>query len=577
MVNLSDIPLKSRRMRDLIEKFGYLGLGSSALIGLLFLCILVWQILAPTVINGVEGEISAVNEYIPETEFILEWDNPNWDPVTEEFLTNEIILELKWKDENGSHSYNLEIKILEERYIEGEVYVSNLGISNNIVNVSKKTHLSIYSNLEYPVEIKQIKGPVPKADEVGLPEAGNFVVTADFHILFDDENKSVFTVQDLFAWSLLLIITLIIIYPKEGILQVIERGGEQKKLIWGISILFSLISLFGKNIGFKDSGWKGYIVILIWISIVRSVFAIRDGVKRLKKANKPLSNKTALSQSISNREGLLLGNYFLLFFGLWTIPIEIDAPFLVERYQNIFQPYSSGIRAAFFGTIWVMSIAMVVSLPVSVGAAIYLEEYAKPTRLTKLIQALVTNLAGVPSIVFGMFGLAIFVKEGGFGWGLGQTVIAGGLTMGVMAMPIVVLASQEALRSVPKSIREAAFGIGCTKWKVVRDHVLPFAIPGILTGSILAMSRIMGEAAPLIVVGAASVIYFDPEPFAAFTGSKFVNFTVVPVQIYQWTGLEGDAWKSMTAAASLALIMLLVGMNSIAIILRQHFRKRLLS
>ncbi len=577
MVDLSKIPLKSRKKRDVTEKFGFFGLGACALVGLLFLCILVWQILSPTIINGAEGEISAVNEYITETDFILEWYNPNWDAVNEEIITGEIILRLKWEDTNGSHIHDLEVRVVEERYIEGDVYINNLGVSDTIINVSKKSHLTIYSSLEYPVEILQTKGPVPKADEMGMPEAGDFVIETDIHVLFDDQGKPVFTAQDLLAWSILFIITLIIIYPNEFVLSIIEKLARQKYIIWGVASLFSLISLFGENFGLKDGEWRGYIAVFIWFLIVKSIFAINSGIKRLRKANKSLSHKLALSQSIINRDGLLLGNWFLLFIGFWTIPVLIDSPFFVERYQNIFQPYSSGIRAAFYGTIWVMSIAMVVALPISVGAAIYLEEYAKPTRLTKLIQALVTNLAGVPSIVFGMFGLAIFVKEGGFGWGLGQTVIAGGLTMGVMAMPIVVLASQEALRSVPRSIREAAFGIGCTRWKVVKDHVLPFAIPGILTGSILAMSRIMGEAAPLIVVGAASVIYFDPEPFAAFTDSKFINFTVVPVQIYQWTGLEGDAWKSMTAAASLALIMLLVGMNSIAIILRQHFRKRLLS
>ena len=256
------------------------------------------------------------------------------------------------------------------------------------------------------------------------------------------------------------------------------------------------------------------------------------------------------------------------------IPLLIDIPFLTERYQDIFVPYASGIRAAFFGTIWVMLIAMIVSIPISVGAAIYLEEYAKPNQMTKLIQALVTNLAGVPSIVFGMFGLAIFVKQGGIGWGLGPSVLAAGLTMGVMAMPIIVLAGQEALRSVPRSLRESAYGVGCTRWQVTKDHVLPSAMPGIMTGSILAMSRIMGEAAPLVVVGATAMILFDPEPLAALSGGN-AEFTVIPIQIYFWTQEADPAWHSMAAAASIALICLLVAMNSIAIVLRQHFRRRL--
>ena len=264
----------------------------------------------------------------------------------------------------------------------------------------------------------------------------------------------------------------------------------------------------------------------------------------------------------------------LLVSACFFIPLDIDIPFLTERYQDIFQPYASGIRSAFFGTVWVMSIAMLVSMPISIGAAIYLEEYAAPTRTTKLIQALVTNLAGVPSIVFGMFGLAIFVKQGGIGLGLGPSILAAGLTMGVMAMPIIVLASQEALRSVPRSLRESAYGVGCTQWQVVKDHVLPSAMPGIMTGSILAMSRIMGEAAPLVVVGAAALVLFDPEPLAALTGGN-LNFTVIPIQIYFWTSEPEHAWHSMAAAASIALILLLIAMNSIAIVLRQHFRKRL--
>ena len=158
--------------------------------------------------------------------------------------------------------------------------------------------------------------------------------------------------------------------------------------------------------------------------------------------------------------------------------------------------------------------------------------------------------------------------------GLGPSILAAGLTMGVMAMPIIVLASQEALRSVPQSLRESAYGVGCTRWQVVKDHVLPSAMPGIMTGSILAMSRIMGEAAPLVVVGAAALVLFDPEPLAGLTGGN-VNFTVIPIQIYFWTSEPDHAWHSMAAAASIALIVLLVAMNSIAIILRQHFRRRL--
>ena len=144
--------------------------------------------------------------------------------------------------------------------------------------------------------------------------------------------------------------------------------------------------------------------------------------------------------------------------------------------------------------------------------------------------------------------------------------------MGVMAMPIIVLAGQEALRSVPRSLRESAYGVGCTRWQVTKDHVLPSAMPGIMTGSILAMSRIMGEAAPLVVVGAAAMVLFDQKPLAGLSGSGQLNFTVIPIQIYFWTSEPGAEWHSLAAVASITLIGLLIAMNSIAIVLRQHFR-----
>ena len=142
-------------------------------------------------------------------------------------------------------------------------------------------------------------------------------------------------------------------------------------------------------------------------------------------------------------------------------------------------------------------------------------------------------------------------------------------------MPIIVLAGQEALRSVPRSLRESAYGVGCTRWQVTKDHVLPSAMPGIMTGSILAMSRIMGEAAPLVVVGAAAMVLFDPDPLAGLTGSGQLNFTVIPIQIYFWTSEPGAEWHSLAAVASITLICLLIAMNSIAIVLRQYFRRRL--
>ena len=352
-------------------------------------------------------------------------------------------------------------------------------------------------------------------------------------------------------------------------LERVERlGGKERTVKYGSYLFAAATLVLG---AFTLDAWLGG---LCWFMVGVILVRLLEGLTRLRKQGRDPTQFDRLKHSITNREGLLMWARMLFVFSVLFIPLAINIPFLTERYQDIFIPYASGIRSAFFGTIWVMTIAMLVSMPVSIGAAIYLEEYAKPTRTTKLIQALVTNLAGVPSIVFGMFGLAIFVKQGGIGLGLGPSILAAGLTMGVMAMPIIVLASQEALRSVPRSLRESAYGVGCTQWQVTRDHVLPSAMPGIMTGSILAMSRIMGEAAPLVVVGAAALVLFDPEPLAGLTGGN-INFTVIPIQIYFWTSEPEHAWHSMAAAASNTIRVMLAAMNSVAIILREHFRRRL--
>ena len=358
-------------------------------------------------------------------------------------------------------------------------------------------------------------------------------------------------------------------FPKPFALKQVQRiKGKEKPA------KYLFLALAAATLGLGAFSFSSILGALCFLIASTSLLRMHEGLHRLLGQGRTIAETDRLVHSITNRDGVLMWSRMVLFVATLFIPFAIEIPFLTERYQDIFQPYASGIRSAFFGTVWVMSIAMIVSIPVSIGAAIYLEEYAAPTRTTKLIQALVTNLAGVPSIVFGMFGLAIFVKQGGIGMGLGPSILAAGLTMGVMAMPIIVLASQEALRSVPQSLRESAYGVGCTRWQVVKDHVLPSAMPGIMTGSILAMSRIMGEAAPLVVVGAAALVLFDPEPLAGLTGGN-VNFTVIPIQIYFWTSEPDHAWHSMAAAASIALIVLLVAMNSIAIILRQHFRRRL--
>ena len=571
MKDIDKLQKRNRKMRDLTERVGSTGLAITGLIGLLFLGVLVWQIAEPTFIKGERGEITPASEWIPESDYRFEWDFPSVDENGEPFA-DPVILRFEWDDENGSHSHDVEINVIETRQVKTDIYIDSNGVDQTEIDVGRKTKFNAYSTLSVPVTVQQISGPVPNADETGYPSVNTFVISGDVHILVDDDGEQVFQILELLAWIILLILVIVLTWLNLAALKIIQKLKGRRSLIKLASYV-----LAGTTFVISDGIFVAAALgSICWIVSGVILYKISEGIERLENIGRELSETSRLKHSIPARDGTLMWARMLLFTSTLFIPLLIDIPFLTERYQDIFIPYASGIRAAFYGTIWVMLIAMLVSIPVSVGAAIYLEEYAAPNRTTKLIQALVTNLAGVPSIVFGMFGLAIFVKQDGFGWGLGPSVLAAGLTMGVMAMPIIVLAGQEALRSVPRSLRESAYGIGCTRWQVTKDHVLPSAMPGIMTGTILAMSRIMGEAAPLVVVGATAMILFDPEPLAALNGGN-VNFTVIPIQIYFWTAEPDHAWHSMAAAASIALICLLVAMNSIAIVLRQHFRKRLVS
>ena len=568
MKDIDRLKKRSRSRRNIVEKGGSLTLATSGLVGLFFLLVLVWQIALPTFIEGETGEIYAASEFIPVSEYVMEWDHPNVDE-NGAILTEVITLELTWEENGKEKNQDIEIRILPERGIVNDVYINaSTGVSTNVLEVSKKAKFHIYSTLDVPINVEQTTGPVPKADATGQPIVSSFVVSADVHLLADEEGI-VFEPFELLAWASLLTTTAVLTFPKPFALKQVQRIKGKEKPVKYLFLALAAATLVAGAISFSS-----ILGALCFLIASTSLLRTHEGLHRLLGQGRTIADTDRLIHSITNRDGVLMWSRMVLFVATLFIPFAIEIPFLTERYQDIFQPYASGIRSAFFGTVWVMSIAMIVSIPISIGAAIYLEEYAAPTRTTKLIQALVTNLAGVPSIVFGMFGLAIFVKQGGFGMGLGPSILAAGLTMGVMAMPIIVLASQEALRSVPQSLRESAYGVGCTRWQVVKDHVLPSAMPGIMTGSILAMSRIMGEAAPLVVVGAAALVLFDPEPLAGLTGGN-VNFTVIPIQIYFWTSEPDHAWHSMAAAASIALIVLLVAMNSIAIILRQHFRRRL--
>lgn len=242
-------------------------------------------------------------------------------------------------------------------------------------------------------------------------------------------------------------------------------------------------------------------------------------------------------------------------------------------------PEVAGIRTAALGTLWIAAITILFAVPVGVGAAIYLVEFAKPSRFNDFIQTNINNLAGVPSIIYGMLGLAVLVRtfepvtsgdvftSGNPPSENGRTVLSAGITLGLLVLPIIIISAQEALKAVPNSLRQAGMGLGATKWQTVRSQVLPVALPGILTGVILSVARAIGETAPLIVVGAASFITADP------TG-PFSKYTAMPIQIFQWTSLPQAEWRHLAAAAIIVLLVILLVLNATAVILRNRYSTR---
>lgn len=243
-------------------------------------------------------------------------------------------------------------------------------------------------------------------------------------------------------------------------------------------------------------------------------------------------------------------------------------------------PLRAGVKTAILGSVFTILITIVVAFPIGVLAAIYLEEYATDNFINRVIRTNIYNLAGVPSIIYGMLGLAIFVRvmgdfTSGVAFGVndpttanGRTIISAGLTLALLVLPLIIINSQEAIRAVPNSLRQASYGVGATRWQTIWHHVLPNSIPGILTGTILAVSRAIGETAPLVVVGAATAINYDPE-------NIFSKFTTLPIQIYQWTTRPQDEFRNIAAAAIVILLVLLLSLNATAIIFRNRFSKKM--
>jgi len=256
-------------------------------------------------------------------------------------------------------------------------------------------------------------------------------------------------------------------------------------------------------------------------------------------------------------------------FHSWLRPVFLTTPMSSKAEF-------AGVRTAILGSLWMVGIAILFALPIGTGAAIYLQEYASQNFINRVIQTNINNLAGVPSIVYGMLGLAIFVRAmesftSGSMFGVtdsnGRTILSAGLTMGILVLPLIIINGQEAIKAVPDSLRQASYGVGATRWQTIWHHVLPNALPGILTGSILAVSRAIGETAPLIIVGASTFISVDPS-------GPFSKFTALPIQIYQWTTRAQPEFHSIAASAIIVLLVLLLTLNATAVIIRNRVQRK---
>lgn len=243
-------------------------------------------------------------------------------------------------------------------------------------------------------------------------------------------------------------------------------------------------------------------------------------------------------------------------------------------------PDEAGILSAWVGSLLIMIVTGLLAIPLGIGAGIYLEEYARKNWLTGLIEINIANLAGVPSIIYGLMALGLLVYK----FKLGESILTGGITLALLILPIVIVATREALRSIPQTMREAAYALGATRWQVVRDHLLAYSAGGISTGVIIALGRAIGETAPLVTIGALTYIAFlPPLPFTHSESGRLVGvfdwarspFTVLPIQMFNWVSRPGDDFQSNAAATGLVLMLATLGMNGIAIIIRYRIRRRI--
>ncbi|MEX1102971.1 MAG: phosphate ABC transporter permease PstA [Dehalococcoidia bacterium] len=285
------------------------------------------------------------------------------------------------------------------------------------------------------------------------------------------------------------------------------------------------------------------------------------------------TGRVALRQAMSRSAAWLLlaatlSGLLVLAYLAYDV-IQLGGSRVFHNFPDFFTTYPSrfelraGIRSPILGTLWVLGLTIVMTIPIAVGTAIWLEEFAPRNRLTSALRLNISNLAGVPSIIYGILGLAVFARA----FGLGGTVLTGALTLSLMILPMTVIAAAEAIRQVPPSIRDASLALGATKWQTVWSHVLPGAIPGIMTGIILAVSRAAGETAALIMIGAYAFVAFDP-------ASVNDAFTVLPIQIYEWTLRPGETFKGEAAAAIIVAMVFILSLNLMAVLIRERFRQR---
>ena len=279
-------------------------------------------------------------------------------------------------------------------------------------------------------------------------------------------------------------------------------------------------------------------------------------------------------RSRRKRIGIILAGVLFLatIFGvvvLVTLLVDVvtsGVPWLDVQFLSSFpsrKAQEAGIKSALVGSLWLMGLTALISVPLGVASAVYLEEYARDGWLLRLIQINIANLAGVPSVVYGILGLALFVRFAA----LEQSLLAGALTLSLLILPIIIISTQEALRSIPSGIRENAYALGATRSQVIWSHVLPMAAPGIFTGVILALSRAIGETAPLILIGALTFVPFLPR-------GALDQFTALPIQIFNWTARPQSEFEGLAAAAIVVLMILLFTMNLTAILLRNYFEER---